>query len=291
MMAVGAFNQVQSSLRWFVDNFSSIADWRATLLRVASFRRAVVTTDVLHDVETRIEFVDAPPGTFVIDHLEIASPSGCTMLRERDVVIKAGERALIVGQPGTGKTLLFRALAGLWPWGSGRIGRPAAEKVFYMPRSPYLPPGSVREVLAYPARVEDFDTAAYEAALARVGLERLKPDLDTRKRWERLLSTDEQQALAFARLLLHKPDWILIDEVLDAVDEDTHQHGVDILTKDLPRSGIIYIGRERSRDEFYSRTLHLIKDPATRTLVRVKAAAAMASPAVAAKARDVEPTS
>jgi len=291
MMAVGAFNQVQSSLRWFVDNFSSIADWRATLLRVASFRRAVLTTDVLHDVETRIEFVEAPPGTFIIDHLEIASPSGCTMLRERDVVLKTGERVLIVGQPGTGKTLLFRALAGLWPWGSGRIGRPAGEKVFYMPRSPYLPPGSVREVLAYPAGVEAFDTSAYEAALARVGLERLKPDLDTRKRWERLLSTDEQQALAFARLLLHKPDWILIDEVLDAVDEDTRQHAVDILLNDLPRSGIIYIGRERSRDQLYSRTLHLIKDPATRTLVRVKAAAALATPAAAALARDVEPTS
>src|ERR1700688_3183421 len=102
MMASGAFIQVQSSLRWFVDNFSTIADWRATLLRVASFRRAVVATD---------------PGMISIDDLEIASPAGATMLEEKNVQIKAGERVLIVGESGTGKTLLFRALAGLWARG------------------------------------------------------------------------------------------------------------------------------------------------------------------------------
>ena len=160
-----------------------------------------------------------------------------------------------------------------------------------MPRSPYLPPGTMREVLAYPEEVKGFETADYEAALTRVGLERLKPDLDTQQRWDRLLGADEQQALAFARLILHKPDWVLIDEVLDAVDEDTRQHAVDVITQDLPTSGIIYIGRERSRDQLYSRVLHLIKDPATRTLVRAKAAPPTAKPAPAIVARDVERTS
>src|ERR1022692_2395753 len=117
MKAAGAFIQVQSSLRWFVDNFSTLADWRATLLRVASFRRAVLNTDILHDVQRRITFDDGPPGKFTIDHLEIATPAGCTTLAETHVDVQAGERILIVGEPGTGKTLLLRALAGLWPWG------------------------------------------------------------------------------------------------------------------------------------------------------------------------------
>jgi vitamin B12/bleomycin/antimicrobial peptide transport system ATP-binding/permease protein len=153
MMAAGAFTQVQSSLRWFVDNFSSIADWRATLLRVANFRRAVMDTDRLHAVATRIAMADGPAGHLKLEHLEISSPAGGSLLKESEVEIKAGERVLIVGGPGTGKTLLFRTLAGLWPWGSGRITRPGGEEILFMPRQSYLPPGTLRELLAYPLAV------------------------------------------------------------------------------------------------------------------------------------------
>ena len=124
MLASGAFMQVQSSLRWFVDNFSTIADWRATLLRVAGFRRAVIETDIMHDVEGRITYRDGRRENSTISDLQITSPSGSTMLEEKKVQIKRGERVLIVGESGTGKTLLFRALAGLWPWGSGAVTRP-----------------------------------------------------------------------------------------------------------------------------------------------------------------------
>src|SRR5579863_3590641 len=197
MVAAGGFTQVQSSLRWFVDNFSVIADWRATLLRVASFRRAVIATDALHDVESQISFGEGDPGHITIENLEIASPAGCTMLAERKVEVKAGERVLIVGEPGTGKTLLFRALAGLWPWGAGRVSHPEGEELFYMPRTPYLPPGTLREALAYPSSVEKFAAADYSGALARLGLESLEPMLDVSKRWDRELSEDEQQRLEF----------------------------------------------------------------------------------------------
>src|SRR5580704_16316673 len=135
MLASGAFIQVQSSLRWFVDNFSTIADWRATLLRVASFRRALIDTDALHEVAGRIAYVAGDPGKFRIEELEIASPAGCTMLSERKVEIQAGERVLIVGESGTGKTLLFRAVAGLWPWGAGRVVHPRGEELLCMLRT------------------------------------------------------------------------------------------------------------------------------------------------------------
>lgn len=276
MVAVGAFNQVQSSLRWFVDNFSSIADWRATLLRVASFRRAVVTTDVLHTIESRIASVEGEPGQFSITNLEIASPAGCTMLQERDIKIEAGERVLIVGDPGTGKTLLFRALAGLWPWGSGTITRPGGERILYMPRAPYLPPGPLREVLAYPSKVESFPAEAFAAALNRLGLERLVPMLGVSKRWDRELSDDEQQHLAFARVVLQKPAWILIDEVLDSIDQETHERVIDILATDLAAATVIHVGRAEINEQVFTRVLHLIKDPATRTLPRPRPARAKA---------------
>ena len=117
MMVVGAFIQVQQALRWFIDNFSTIADWRATLLRIASFRETVVTMDRLGATENRIEFVEATGGKVTLENLEVATPNGCTTLSERHVEIAPGERVLIVGEPGTGKTMLFRAIAGLWPWG------------------------------------------------------------------------------------------------------------------------------------------------------------------------------
>jgi vitamin B12/bleomycin/antimicrobial peptide transport system ATP-binding/permease protein len=272
MMASGAFIQVQSSLRWFVDNFSTIADWRATLLRVASFRRAVIDSDVLHDVESRIAVVAGDPGKINIDDLEIASPAGATMLEEKQVQINAGERVLIVGETGTGKTLLFRALAGLWPWGAGRITRPKGEEILYMPRTPYLPPGTLREVLAYPSATVAFEATAYANALVRLELQRLVPLLDVSRRWDHELSEDEQQTLAFARVVLHAPPWVLIDEVLDSLDEDARRCILDLFVKDLPHTGVIHIGRADAHDHLFSRVLHLVKDPTLRRLAQTKAA-------------------
>jgi putative ATP-binding cassette transporter len=272
MMASGAFIQVQSSLRWFVDNFSTIADWRATLLRVASFRRAVIDTDELHDIESRIAVVAGDPGKISIDDLEIASPAGATMLAEKHVEIKAGERVLIVGESGTGKTLLFRALAGLWPWGAGRVTYPRGEKILYMPRTPYLPPGTLREALAYPSATEAFQAAAYANALVRLKLERLVPLLDVSRRWDHELSDDEQQTLAFARVVLHAPPWVLIDEVLDSLDEDARRCILDLFVKDLQRTGVIHIGRADAHDHLFSRILHLVKDPTLRRLAQGKVA-------------------
>jgi len=286
MMAAGAFNQVQSSLRWFVDNFSTIADWRATLLRVANFRRAVISIDSLHDVESRIAFVDGAPGKIAIENLEIASPAGCTMLEESKVEVSAGERVFIVGEPGAGKTLLFRALAGLWPWGSGRITRPKDEELMYMPRLPYLPPGTLGEVLAYPLKVEKFRTRAYTEALYLLGLRRLVPLLEVSRRWERELSDDEQQSLAFARVALHRPPWVLIDEVLDSIDEETRQRVVNIFATELKQTGIILIGRGKARDPLFARVLHLIKDPTVRRLARRGTTAARVIPPAQRSAAD-----
>jgi vitamin B12/bleomycin/antimicrobial peptide transport system ATP-binding/permease protein len=151
MMAVGAFIQVQQSLRWFIDNFSTIADWRATLQRVAGFREAVINMDRVGASETHIEFVKVPGNKVTFEKLEIATPTGCTMLSEQYVEIALGDRVVIVGAPGTGKTLLFRAIAGLWPWGSGRVALPSTDGVMFVPRQPYVPLGKLRAALAYPS--------------------------------------------------------------------------------------------------------------------------------------------
>jgi putative ATP-binding cassette transporter len=269
MMAAGAFTQVQSSLRWFVDNFSTIADWRATLIRVAAFRRALLDSHELHDSAGRIRIEQGPAGKFVIDRLEIASPGGATMLNEDRAEIKSGERVLIVGETGTGKTLLFRALAGLWPWGSGRIARPGEERVQYLPRNAYLPPGTLREVLAYPDAVENYRDEQYTAALERLQLQELVPMLDRTKRWEQQLSEEQQQGLTFARLALQAPSWVLIDEALDTLDAGTWSRVRQLLERELQHSALIHIGREPLGDDsIYTRTLYLVTDPDQRRLHR-----------------------
>ena len=169
MMASGAFMQVQSSLRWFVDNFSTIADWRATLLRVASFRRAIMPAGAMHDTARCIEFVEGPPGKMRIEGLKVATQTGITRIDEPQAELAQGERVLISAEPGTGKTLLFRALAGLYPWGEGRITRPKGTSIEYMPHASYLPPGTLRECLAYPKTVAAFAQPSYAQVLTSSG--------------------------------------------------------------------------------------------------------------------------
>ncbi|MBV8741946.1 MAG: ABC transporter ATP-binding protein/permease [Sinobacteraceae bacterium] len=263
MMAAAAFTQAQSSLRWFVDNFSQIADWRATLQRVAGFRYALSTTEDLQEFETRITYADGPPGRMSVTDLKILSPSGSDMLRETQVEIKNGERVLVVGAPGTGKTLLFRALAGLWPWGGGEIRRPRDESMMFLPRgTPYLPRGTLKEVLAYPLPAERFESAAYVHTLGRLGLERLQSLLDTTRRWDRELSQDEQIGLAFARIALQAPNWLLIDDALGSLDDEAHGRIMDVFAHELAHTCVIHIGRAtQARDPLFTRILHLVQAP------------------------------
>jgi putative ATP-binding cassette transporter len=272
MMAAGGFIQVQSSLRWFVDNFGAIADWRATLLRVASFRRAMLVSDALHDASGRIAYAEGASDALTLDDLEIVSSSGCTMLDQRNVEVRPGQHVLVVGEPGAGKTLLFRALAGLWPWGAGRIGRPKAATIFFMPRRPYLPPGTLREILAYPQSAHDVAAHAFTDALERVGMSRLAPMLDHASRWDEELNWDEQQSLMLARLLIHRPQWLVLDEMLDSIDGETRARASEIFSTDLKDAAIVHIGRGTAADASFTRLLRIVKDPAMRKLVRPRPA-------------------
>src|SRR5271165_5631791 len=264
MMASGAFVQVQSSLRWFVDNASILADWRATLLRVASFRAALHGVGLLQQVERQIAIVEGAPGRIVMDHLEIASPNGRTKLEQTYVEVKAGERVLIVGQAGTVTTLLFRALAGLSLGGAGRVVRPIDEKILCIPRNAYLPAGTLREALAYPAHVAEFAAEVFPHALERLGLDHLVPMLDRSGRWDRILGEAEQQSLAFARAVIHAPAWLLIDHVFDTLDSDTRRRVYDVIDKDLAGSGVIHVGRTLLHGELFGRVLHMVEHPEAR---------------------------
>jgi vitamin B12/bleomycin/antimicrobial peptide transport system ATP-binding/permease protein len=259
MMIIGAFNQVQQALGWFVNNFSSIADWRATLLRVASFRTTLLTMDKLGESQTRIDLDEWEKETILIENLRIAAPSGCIMLSENHVELRPGERILVVGEEDH-ERLLFQAIAGLWPWGGGRIALPDRHSIIFVPTPGYAPPGSLRASLAYPHPSGTYDDARVSEALTAVGLEHLAPMLDEDERWDRRLNDSDKQCLAVARVLLQRPRWVVLNRALSAVDPVLAHRLAGVVTKDLPDAGILYIGRLVAETGFSNHVLQLVVD-------------------------------
>ena len=266
-MIVGAFIQVQQSLRWFIDNFSTIADWRAMLQRIASFVQTVMTVDKVGATENRIEFVKEAGDKFIFENLEIATPTGSAMLSERHVEITPGEHVLIIGERGTGKTHLFRAIAGLWPWGSGRLVLPSSNGVMFVARQPYVPLGTMRAALAYPSPQNAYKDEELIASLQSAGLERLSGSLDRIARWDKELTDEEQQCLVLTRILLRKPRWLVIDQALDALDADAGKRLRSLYKDRLQGASIINIGQPDTNNRFFMRVLHLVRDAEGRCFI------------------------
>jgi putative ATP-binding cassette transporter len=262
LMQIGAaFGQVQLSLNWFVENFPRIAEWRSAVARVVVFR------DVIEDLDTLVADPSQPtiairegaPDRLVFRNLEVAFANGTTVITDASAEIRQGERVLIQGESGTGKSTLFRAVAGLWPWGVGEIETPPRAEMMFMPQRPYLPLGTLRTAVSYPLGAESFDDALLREVLEAVGLGQLGDGLDREERWDRILSLGEQQRLAFARLLLHRPGWIFMDEATAALDEANQDAMMQLAIDRVPGASLISIGHRPGLEAFHTRTLQLLR--------------------------------
>jgi vitamin B12/bleomycin/antimicrobial peptide transport system ATP-binding/permease protein len=261
MMVVGAFNQVQQSLRWFVDNFPGIADWRATLHRVCAFRAALLILEEADGGMSHISLSDDPEGRLVLDDVSLLLSDGRVRLAERQVEIAPGERVRLDGGTDAGASTLFRAIGGLWPWGSGSIRRPPRDSLMILPQHPYLPLGGLRAALAYPLPEDAFDRGEIEAALIRVGLGDLLPMLDQQDRVDKMLSLGHQQLVAFVRVLLHRPRWLLLDQATSAMDEAAERQALSILTQELADTAVLCVGHNPYLTSLCTRTLELTREP------------------------------
>jgi putative ATP-binding cassette transporter len=259
MMVVGAFNQVQTALRYFVDNFPKIADWRSAVLRVATFQRAATDLDALIAENSRIEIAPHPQGWLSFENLSIAMSDGSIIIEDATAEVTPGERVLIMGASGSGKSTLFRAIAGLWPWGTGTIRIPSGEKIMFLPQRPYLPLGTLRAAISYPAPPGTFDDATITDALARCGLSDFAGALDRDDRWDKTMSHGQQQRIAFARLVLHRPRWVFMDEATSALDEDSQSEMLSLFDRELEGTSVLSIGHRPGLEVFHTRTLHLRK--------------------------------
>jgi putative ATP-binding cassette transporter len=261
MQVVAAFSAVQAALIWFVDNFVRLAEWFASVARVDELQEALEALDVgtIMEGETQISLGESEDGAIHIENLSIAHSNGRVVIAEASVVIELGEKVLIVGESGTGKSTLIRALAGLWPWGSGRIEMPRGKSIAFVPQKPYLPMGSFRTVLLYPQADMPVSDDVVVAALKRSGLAYLAKRLDDEDRWDQILSGGERQRVAFTRLLIQKPDIVIMDEATSALDEDSQNTLLGLFEGELAHATVISVGHRIGLEEFHDRKITLEK--------------------------------
>jgi len=257
MQTASAFGQVQDALSWFVNAYTQLAEWKATVDRLTTFRSATRRAQEATQTETGV-MVTADDSTGYAAHdVKIDLPDGQPLLAPFDIELKPGESVLVTGPSGSGKSTLFRALAGIWPFGRGTVSRPQRARVLFLPQKPYLTIGSLREQLCYPAVPDAFDDAELRAALDMSGLRHLAGRLDDEQHWAQQLSGGEQQRVAFARALLHQPDWLFMDEATSALDEATESALYRLLRQRLPHAAIVSIGHRSSLRQFHQRRLEI----------------------------------
>lgn len=233
----GAFSQVNHALSWFVDFYAELAVWRATVERLTGFRNAVLMARNL--AEGGVKLTEGGPDLALQD-VTLALPDGRTLLDNAGLALAPGRSTVISGRSGSGKSTLFRAMAGIWPFGSGQVARPRGTYLF-LPQRPYIPLGTLRAAVCYPAIPTDVAEADVVHVLTEAGLAALIPELDTAQPWAQRLSGGEQQRLAVARALLLKPDWLFLDEATASLDPEAEADLYAALRTHLPGTTIISI--------------------------------------------------
>ncbi|QDL56854.1 ABC transporter ATP-binding protein/permease [Rhodoferax aquaticus] len=225
MQISSAFGQVQGALSWFVDSYSTLATWRATTDRLTSFEASVVaiedTGSAQHATQVEATTAGLAPEGLRTEGLSVALPTGQVLLSGVGVAVDPGDTVLLQGPSGSGKSSLFRALAGIWPFAQGTVHSPA--DAMYLPQRPYFPNGPLRDALAYPEFASHYTDAMLQDALREAQLPHLCGQLDTIDAWGQKLSGGEQQRLAIARVFLKKPRWVFADEATSALDEATEK--------------------------------------------------------------------
>jgi len=261
MQTASAFNSVQGALSFFIDVYRSMAEWRAGIQRLAGFQLAVAAARAAAHTPPAVE-VDASgeaPAVLLSD-VHVRLPNGPQLVAADRIGLERGDRVLVTGPTGAGKSTLFRAIAGIWPFGSGRVVVPKNARVMMLPQRPYFPVGTLVDAVSYPAEPGSYSRERIAEALRAVGLGALAERLDEDAHWNRMLSLGEQQRLGIGRALLQAPDFLFLDEATASLDEISEARLYRLLQERLPGTTIVSIGHRSTLAAFHQRRLSLEPD-------------------------------
>ena len=269
MQVLRAFGELRESLSWFIDNYSTWAELRGSSTRIFNLDKDLNRVDQLH-AQSNLHVAVNNVGGVALTHATLARPqktedgrlSELPQVVDLDWQITQGERWLVTGASGSGKSTILRAVAHLWPFGQGHIDVPSKGKMLFLPQKPYMPIGSLREALSYPDAPERFNEAAYETALEMAQLSHLKTRLDEHNNWSWLLSGGEQQRLSFARLFLQRPQYVFLDEATSALDEENEKTLYQTMLAFLPDMTLVSVSHHPQLTQFHHKRLHLEQDGA-----------------------------
>jgi putative ATP-binding cassette transporter len=271
MQIAAAFIAVLTALNWFAENFIRLAEWSASARRAQELHEALDEMDDDTARTAAIVVENTSQADIELSDLSIVHRDGRVVIDDTDITVKPGERVLLGGESGSGKSTLIRAIAGLWPWGEGRILIPAGAKLAFVPQRPYIPLGTLRDAIAYPVEGSLLADQRAKAVLKDVGLGYLADKLDTEEeRWDQTLSGGERQRVAFARLLIDEPNIIIMDEATAALDIDSEFRLLTLLFERLPNATIFSVGHRPGLQELHSRLLTLQRRPGGGRIVQTK---------------------
>ena len=255
MQTIGAFSQVQDSLSFFVQSYKQIAEWCSVVERLSGFERALERVRIQAAAGGGVQQADGKDTHIIVEGVDLELPDGQPLIADVNLSVLSGDTVLLGGASGSGKSTLLRAIAGIWPFGRGEIRRARDARILFLPQKPYLPIGTLREVVSYPMPAGGVNDARLREALEAVGLPDLAGRLNEAGHWALQLSPGEQQRIAFARALVQEPDWLFLDEATSAVDEPTEAHLYRLVRERLAGTTVFSIGHRATLRPFHSREL------------------------------------
>lgn len=253
----GAFARVEGALSFFINAYQTLAEYKAVVDRLTSFEGSIDRARTAARKTGEVALVDHDAPDLRLEGLVVRLPDGSPLVRAERLSLEPGTSVLLAGPSGTGKSTLFRAISGIWPFGEGTVKRPRGAQIMLLPQRPYLPGGTLRGAVAYPSAEDLYEDAAIIAALEKVRLSHLAPLIGEDRIWAQTLSLGEQQRLGVARALLAKPDWLLLDESTAAMDEPTEEAIYRVMREELPDTTVVSIGHRSTLNAFHQRRVDM----------------------------------